>query len=86
MIEFDVDMAYLLEDDELDEVILNDENGEHEPMRFVRERTCEMYRYKNALGFIDEWQCSECGADVSSIADDTPPNFCPQCGAKVVEL
>lgn len=45
--------------------------------------TCEMHRYKNALGFIDEWQCSECGADVSGIADDTPPNHCPSCGAKV---
>ena len=41
MIEFDVDMGYLLEEDELDAVILNDENGEHEPMRFVRERTCK---------------------------------------------
>ena len=35
MIEFDVDMDYLLEDGELDAVVLNDENGEHEPMRFV---------------------------------------------------
>ena len=49
------------------------------------ERTCEMHRYRNALGLIDEWQCSECGADVSGIADDTPPNYCPNCGAKVVE-
>ena len=31
MIEFDVNMGYLLEDGELDKVILNDENGEHEP-------------------------------------------------------
>lgn len=45
--------------------------------------TCEMYQYKNALGFIDEWQCSECGADVKGIADDTPPNFCPSCGKAV---
>lgn len=35
MIEFDVDMSYLLECDELDKVVLNDENGEHEPMEFV---------------------------------------------------
>ena len=35
MIEFDVDMGYLLECDELDKVVLRDENGEHEPMEFV---------------------------------------------------
>ena len=35
MIEFDVDMGYLLECDELDKVVLNDENGEHEPMEFA---------------------------------------------------
>lgn len=52
---------------------------------FVKERMCEMHRYRNALGLIDEWQCSECGADVNGIADDTPPNYCPSCGAKVVE-
>ena len=34
MIEFDVDMGYLLEEGELDSVILNDENGEHESMTF----------------------------------------------------
>jgi len=35
MIEFDVDMSYLLDYDELDKVVLRDENGEHEPMEFV---------------------------------------------------
>lgn len=35
MIEFDVDMGYLLECDELDKVVLNDEDGEHEPMEFI---------------------------------------------------
>lgn len=35
MIEFDVDMGYLLDYEELDKVVLNDENGEHEPMEFV---------------------------------------------------
>ena len=37
-IEFDVDMEYLLEDDELDCVILHDENGVMEDMRFVPEK------------------------------------------------
>lgn len=44
MIEFDVDMEYLLEEGELDCVVLNDENGEHEPMEFVPKLgsgTCE---------------------------------------------
>lgn len=44
MIEFDVDMGYLLEDGELDAVMLNDENGEHEPMTFYRGET-------DAVGF-----------------------------------
>lgn len=41
MVEFDVDMEYLLEDDELDCVILNDENGVMEPMKFVPEKKQE---------------------------------------------
>lgn len=80
MIEFDVDMGYLLEDEELDRVVLNDENGEHEPMTFwpsVGE--CEM----NPL----EWHgypqvhytCSECDASIQ----DTHPNYCPCCGRRV---
>ena len=46
---------------------------------------CEMFRYSNVLGPIDEWQCSECRADVNGLADDTPPNYCPNCGCKVVD-
>ena len=42
------------------------------------ERTCEMFQYRNALGLIDEYQCSECGADVEG-----KPNYCPNCGARV---
>jgi hypothetical protein len=86
MIEFDVDMDYLLEDDELDEVILNDENGEHESMRFVRERTCH-----NASRRLDEsrFHCSECwfGCWVKDVSDgrDKLPSYCPSCGAEVVE-
>lgn len=45
MIEFDVDMGYLLEDGELDVVVLNDENGEHEPMRFVPDGETEEITY-----------------------------------------
>lgn len=45
MIEFDVDMGYLLEDGELDVVVLNDENGEHEPMRFIPDGETEEISY-----------------------------------------
>ena len=41
MIEFDVDMVYLAENDELDCVILNDENGVMESMKFVPEKKQE---------------------------------------------
>jgi hypothetical protein len=41
MIELDVDMVYLAENDELDCVILNDENGVMESMRFVPEKKRE---------------------------------------------
>ena len=40
MVEFEVDMAYLEEYGELDCVILHDENGEMECMKFVPEKTC----------------------------------------------
>lgn len=56
-----------------DALILLDELG-------LSERTCKMSQYRNALGLIDEYQCSECGSDVEG-----KPNYCPNCGAKVVE-
>ena len=86
MIEFDVDMDYLLEDEELDVVILNDENGGHEPMRFVRERTCHNMSHR-----LDEsrFHCSVCwfGCWVKDVSDgrDKLPSYCPRCGAEVVE-
>lgn len=47
-------------------------------MKFVKERTCkDIYRY------IEFFECSECHA----VAEDKfgNVNFCPSCGAKVVE-
>lgn len=44
--------------------------------RFVKERTC---RYKHIEG---TWYMSECGKRYDYIV---PPNYCPNCGAKVVE-
>lgn len=41
MVEVDVDMEYLAINDELDCVILNDENGVMEPMKFVPEKKQE---------------------------------------------
>ena len=41
MVEFEVDMEYLAEYDELDCVILHDKYGEMEPMKFVPEEKQE---------------------------------------------
>lgn len=41
MVEFDVDMEYLTEDDVLDCVILHDENGVMDDMKFVPEKKQE---------------------------------------------
>lgn len=41
MVEIDVDMEYLAINDELDCVILNDENGVMESMKFVPEKKQE---------------------------------------------
>lgn len=41
MIEFDVDMGYLLESGELGQVVLHDENGEHEDGVFVPKKDRE---------------------------------------------
>ena len=71
MVEFDVDMGYLLEAGELDSVVLNDENGEHEPMVYVPERTCRD---------MDGW-CSECAKYLMN----SGYAYCPHCGAKVTE-
>ena len=83
-------MGYLLEDDELDAVILNDENGENEPMRFVRERTCAKlpsYFEKSCIVTRGDltmkfgyWRCSECDCENFEGA-----RYCMACGAKVVE-
>ena len=91
MIEFDVDMGYLLEEGELDRVILNDENGEHEPMTFWPDRggceklpqtsdtTCVVRRsgFEMQFGY---WRCSECGCENFEGA-----KYCMNCGRKAVE-
>ena len=84
MIEFDVDMGYLLDYDELDKVVLNDENGEHEPMEFVPKDaetvgagTCRRVFIKDWL-----WECSECHSRHDS---GHLYNFCPNCGRRVIK-
>ena len=96
MIEFDVDMGYLLEEDELDAVILNDENGEHEPMRFVRERTCVPHGEWERLSQTQEFRrmYCDCGYELGIDSRDSfpfarttyaeMPRFCPECGARIV--
>lgn len=41
MIEFDVDMGYLLESGELGQVVLHDENGEYEDVVFAPKKDRE---------------------------------------------
>ena len=88
MIEFDVDMGYLLEEGELDCVILNDENGEHEPMEFVPK--------------LGSWTCRITASSTDGLCSDNPrqrfelscghsftvdgldaPVACPVCGKAV---
>ena len=88
MIEFDVDMGYLLEEGELDSVILNDENGEHEPMEFLPSGgECE-WELEHSGTLYDKWRCSECKfLFVEPRCDqgytDLVPNYCPNCGKAV---
>lgn len=86
MIEFDVDMGYLLEEDELDCVVLNDENGEHEPMEFVPKLgsgTCrleETESYPSERGTVHVLECSECGQECEHVNGDY--EHCPHCMAR----
>lgn len=54
------------------------------------ERTCCAIPHDNlneSEGMGDAWVvCGECGALLAVITDNQPtPNYCPNCGAKVVE-
>ena len=87
MIEFDVDMGYLLEEGELDKVVLNDENGEHEPMTFLLDGgECEVECFDDGVdeGMDGEWFSYapptwylSCGHEVRGIER---PNYCVVCG------
>ena len=91
MIEFDVDMGYLLEEGELDKVVLNDENGEHEPMMFwLGGGECEVECFDDGVdeGMDGEWFSYapptwylSCGHEVRGIER---PNYCPKCGKRCV--
>lgn len=99
MIEFDVDMNYLLECDELDKVVLNDENGEHEPMEFAPiaattnpHGTCEGEIDTDSFECRLTWfECKGCGW--SGVVDNVRagysfdgtdmPRHCPNCGKKI---
>lgn len=82
MIEFDVDMGYLLEDDELDCVILHDESGKHEPMEFVPKAgngTCE-FELNTDMTAI---RCDKCGYELPKGTDLKATRFCGGCGRRV---
>ena len=89
MSEFDVDMGYLLEEGELDSVILNDENGEHEPMEFLPSNgECELAYGENDYG-DDGWWCKSCGEWFAASFRHTgrnniiKPSYCQHCGKAV---
>ena len=91
MIEFDVDMGYLLEEEELDRVVLNDENGEHEPMEFRPSGgECELVYGENDHG-DDGWWCRSCGGWFAASFRHTgrnniiEPRYCQQCGKEAVK-
>lgn len=44
------------------------------------ERTCMMERDEDG-----EWHCLECNTTLESWCDSWAPDYCPNCGAKVVE-
>lgn len=86
MVEFEVNMAYLEEYGELNCVILHDENGEMDDVKFVPLRTCYAEAdYIYCEGMEDEiyWndKCSECHERMG----EPIPNYCPHCGAIVID-
>jgi DNA-directed RNA polymerase subunit RPC12/RpoP len=92
MIEFDVDMGYLLECDELDKVVLNDESGEHEPMEFVPKDTATVGVGTCKLVDNDsgpDMHCTACGGGVDDeyryFMDSWGYSRCPHCGARIIE-
>lgn len=71
------DVTVRHEHDNIDEIEVRCE-GEY--VRFIRERTGTMDR--DEYGY---WVCSECGETLPAWVDKYPANYCPYCGAKVVE-
>ena len=67
----------------------NDKNGVH--IRYAQERTCTALLCDNFAeseeGQGEVWvECSECGAELPcGYALTVIANYCPECGAKVVE-
>lgn len=64
---------------ELDALPMTEENMRE--YGWVRERTCHAEENSDASYGDCMFVCSECGADLDN---EEFPNYCPQCGAKVV--
>ena len=52
--------------------------GMREGIEFAKEKTGKWIDTDN---YYQRWKCSECGCHTR----DAEPNFCPNCGAKMVE-
>ena len=53
------------------------------------ERTCK-WLFEHSGTLYDKWRCSKCGylhveSRIDGGATELDPNYCPNCGAKVVE-
>lgn len=64
--------------------VLHEGAGDQRP--YVPERTCRMHRDEHGV-----WHCSNCddaergGEGIVSWFDSWAPDFCPNCGRKVVD-
>lgn len=62
--------------------------GKREFLRYVPERTCHMTKKDRNKVLADWWECSECGPVYPPCNDEVARwalQYCPRCGARVVE-
>lgn len=58
-------------------------HGAYDGARYVPERTCEFTYELGDDGWW--WYCSNCGVLSSEYDLDKVPNYCPNCGLKVIK-
>lgn len=53
--------------------------------KYVPERTCHVIGHRLHCDEGDEEWLLSCGHEVINESDEYPPNYCDECGAKVVD-